>query len=242
MARQTIPVFVFAAEAIEALDSDTKAIADYDARYVVAPFEDFILRARPHAIVRTGVGSLKFDRSFREVRVNCVKPGRFVVTENLGAGPQEITVSVDDATVQWTATCVHGNRILTEGQSIWPLTADRDAAAAGRIVIGCLLALNHRKVEIREGPPPTRQERRDAERHNRAPQIEREVIVGRNIVSYAGDVARGKHSKQREAHLVRSHVRHYRSGLVTHVKAHQRGTGTATAAPIYNATAIGGSR
>ena len=240
--RPNIPVFVFASEAIEALDRDNESITAYDARYVVAPFDDFILRARPHARVRTGFSEKKFEVPFREVSVTCVAPGRLIVTEDIGGGPQEITVSIDDATVRWTATIRGGQRIPTTGQSIWPLTADRDCAAVGRIVIGCLLGINHREVEIREVAPPTRQERRAAARNGRAPEIEHEVVVGRNIVQYAADVARGHHAKQRAAHLVRAHVRRYRSGVITQVRAHQRGVGPVVAAPTYDATAIGGAR
>ena len=241
MSTAELPVFVFASEAIEALDRDSESITEYDARYVVAPFDEFVLRARPHARVRTGFAEQKFEVPFREVHVTCVAPGRLVVVEDVGAGPQELNVSIDDATVRWTATIRGGQRIPTTGQSIWPITADRDCAAVGRIVIGCLLGINHREVQIREGARPTRQERRAADRDGRAPELEHEVMVGRNIVHYAADVARGHHAKQRAAHLVRAHVRRYRSGLVIQVRAHQRGVGPVGAAPIYDATGVGGA-
>jgi hypothetical protein len=242
MMPDTLPAFVFAATAIEALDANPKALADYDPRYVVAPFERFVVRARPNARVRFSgtAGTVPFA----EIIVEQVEPGVLRATEMLAYTPRgvaagEVTIRLDERMARWTRGVAGSRTEVPSSQSWWPLSADRDATSTARIVVGCLLALNHRDVRISE-TQPTRQQRRAAERDGKPVEVEHVVVVGREIVQRAGDVARGRNAVRRAAHLVRSHVRHLQDGRLTTVRAHQRGIGR-LGTVTYDATRVGGA-
>ena len=233
-----LPVFVFEKAAVEALDA--AELHAYDARYVVAPFPKFSLATTSPALVTTDGCEQKVP--LLRIMVEDLGEGRLRIVETLRSAEgwlfaADLLLDVDAARIQLEGG-VFVDGLREPPTRTWvDLSQPTDAARTGRIVVGLLLAINHREIVIEE-TAPTRQQRRAAERKGERPEAYHFVRITGDIVRHAKEVGRGMQARKRARHLVRSHVRHLRDGRTTKVRAHARGQGEIKSLPVYDATRI----